>query len=78
MSIHRRPPHRNVIPYPMTRITATEWQSYLEACERKREQLIIQEKARLRANVLLDSDYDRIASQMAAWRVRYVARMVQS
>lgn len=51
-------------------------EAYLKACAHKREQLIIQEKARLRANVLLDSDYDRIAGRMAAWRRRYVARMV--
>ena len=52
-------------------------EAYLKACAHKREQLIIQEKARLGASILLDSDYDRIAAWMAAWRRRYVARMVQ-
>ena len=56
--------------------TVTELDRYLEACERKRAQLIASEKARLRATRLLDSDYDRIAGWMANWRKRYIARTV--
>ena len=49
-------------------LTATPAQ--LDEIARHREHLIASEKARLGATRLLDSDYDRIASWMQAWKQR--------
>ena len=45
-------------------------QERLDEIARHREHLIAQEKKRLGATRLLDSDYDRIASWMQAWKQR--------
>ena len=57
---------------PLT--TQPGFEGFSAASERQRERFVREEKARLGTTRLLDGDFDRIASYMAAWKARNRAR----